>query len=199
MPGSGSSVACPQWTRPSQRRRSPSASSPQELLVGAGEAAGASPSPWWCPSGHGPPGRPAPKPGRLSASSPACSTAMVDVPGRTAKCTASPALRSDSFASPFLSMSLLASTAYVLVPAVDLMVTLLVPTDVTLPACLGPNRPGPWCPPGPASPPGPSPVAAYDVGPLGPADGEDAAAPKVTARTPPATAPASSKPAAWAV
>src|SRR5436305_14852577 len=79
------------------------------------------------------------------------------------------------------------------------MLTLLAPTDVTLPACIGPNRPGPRCPSGPAYPPGPWPFAAYDAGPFCLADGEDADAPKVTARTPPATAPASNKPAAWAV
>src|SRR5947208_973053 len=67
------------------------------------------------------------------------------------------------------------------------MVTLLAPTDVTLPACIGPNRPGPRCPSGPAYPPGPWPFAAYDAGPFCPADGEDADAPKVTARTPPTT------------
>jgi len=42
-------------------------------------------------------------------------------------------------------------------------------------------------------------VAEYDAGPGGVADGEAADAPNVTARTPPATAPATSNPAAWAV
>src|ERR1700761_9541696 len=59
------------------------------------------------------------------------------------KMTASPALRSDSCASPFLSTSLDEVTLYVLVPAFVLIVTDDAPTAVTVPEESSPP-PWPW-------------------------------------------------------
>lgn len=59
------------------------------------------------------------------------------------KVTASPTTRSPSVASPFLSMSLVADTAYSVVAVAVLMVTDPVPTAVTVPLRLSP-WPCPW-------------------------------------------------------
>jgi len=62
----------------------------------------------------------------------------------TLKVTASPTTRSDNWPSPFLSMSLLPETAYMVVPDDVLIVTLAEPTAVTVPDR---SRPRPYRPP----------------------------------------------------
>jgi hypothetical protein len=73
--------------------------------------------------------------GMSSWALPAWSLSMAVVPlvVTVLKVTASPAARSLSEASPFLSMSLLLVTAYVVVPLLVWIVTLEVPTAVTVP------------------------------------------------------------------
>ena len=80
--------------------------------------------------------------GMSLVSSPACSLSIVVVPVVTEKRTVSPTTRSESWASPFLSMSLLLVTVYVVVPVDVLIDTEVLPTAVTVP--LWSSIP-PWC------------------------------------------------------
>jgi hypothetical protein len=58
----------------------------------------------------------------------------------------SPTAKLDSAASPLLSMSLLVVTEYLVVPFDVLMVTVFVPTAVTVPVrSRPPPSPRPWC------------------------------------------------------
>ena len=85
--------------------------------------------------------------GRFFASSPACSLSICLLfELSTLNVTVSPTAKLDSAASPLLSMSLLVVTEYLVVPFDVLMVTVFVPTAVSVPVRpRPPPSPRPWC------------------------------------------------------